>query len=415
MALLKRQNLYLIPVFLLVVVFMIGPLLSVGLLPLAALGALWVGRLRGLRLNQFLILTAIFVGYAIVSSLWSIDPSRSMERGLRLVLEAACAVSLLHIIGSWLPHETVLKVWWTCVSAFMFSIIFIAVDGLASGVLTDGLRSYNFEHFYNRSGSILAIVVPILLLAFIAQKRWTLCIGLACVSYLGLIQPNSSAPVLIAFVALISGLATYVFPRLRYLLIAGVVSGFVFGPMIFGTLITNPQVCEWTRGKDLSIYHRLTIWAFTADKIVERPIFGWGLDAVRAIPGGQALADHELCPHQAKWVDNEFMPLHPHNGVMHAWVELGLIGASLYASFLIGGLFWFYRHFKSKRAQAVITAGAMGYFCSALLSFGLWQGWWVATFILSVSFLVMTCRVLEPEKDPKHLKTGPVKPSQETS
>ena len=35
--------------------------------------------------------------------------------------------------------------------------------------------------------------------------------------------------------------------------------------------------------------HRLEIWHFAGQRIAERPLLGWGLDASRAIPGGNAL------------------------------------------------------------------------------------------------------------------------------
>jgi O-antigen ligase len=55
---------------------------------------------------------------------------------------------------------------------------------------------------------------------------------------------------------------------------------------------------------------RLDIWSFAAERISERQWFGWGLEASRTMPA---------------------VPLHPHNAALQVWLELGLIGAILFA------------------------------------------------------------------------------------
>ena len=65
-----------------------------------------------------------------------------------------------------------------------------------------------------------------------------------------------------------------------------------------------------------STYHRLLVWGFTADRIEERPVLGWGLNASRAVPGGAKSLD----------VSEPALPLHPHNAALQWRLELGILG-----------------------------------------------------------------------------------------
>lgn len=104
---------------------------------------------------------------------------------------------------------------------------------------------------------------------------------------------------------------------------------------------------------------RLDIWRFAVDRILEQPFFGWGLDASRSFP------------------DN--IELHPHNGALQLWLELGAVGVAL------GATFWAWLFLKIARTAerdrtmvAAAAATASVYLTIGGLSFGLWQEWWLA-------------------------------------
>jgi O-antigen ligase len=121
----------------------------------------------------------------------------------------------------------------------------------------------------------------------------------------------------------------------------------------------------------------LIIWKFTADRIAERPMFGWGYDSSRAIPGSTALLN----------TASPALPLHPHNGLLQWWLELGAVGAALGGALLIGLL-----RAIGRIGRAPDRAAALGLYAGAMtvvnLSFGIWQGWWVATLFLSAAVLI---------------------------
>ncbi|MCA3379267.1 MAG: hypothetical protein ING08_03405 [Roseomonas sp.] len=139
-----------------------------------------------------------------------------------------------------------------------------------------------------------------------------------------------------------------------------------------------------------SAVHRLVIWDFAAARIAEKPLTGWGLEASRAMPGGRAQPDaatldrlNITAPAQRAFLalpHVEVMPLHPHNGALQLWLELGGIGALIGAALMLA--------FGFAASQSAAPAIGSGMLASAavtgMLSFGLWQAWWVASLLLAM-------------------------------
>lgn len=111
--------------------------------------------------------------------------------------------------------------------------------------------------------------------------------------------------------------------------------------------------------------HRLNIWAFTADKIVEHALRGWGIDASRTF--GPAI------------------PLHTHNAALQLWLELGSMGAALAAAFFAWIIYRIVAWTgENRRDGAMAAAATVSYLVIGGLSFGVWQEWWLALGALTV-------------------------------
>src|SRR5205823_3722293 len=132
--------------------------------------------------------------------------------------------------------------------------------------------------------------------------------------------------------------------------------------------------------------HRLLIWSFTGDRIAERPVLGWGLDASRAIPGG----NDDIRPGQ-KW-----LPLHPHDAALQVWLELGAPGAALFAALL--GLLWLRLAVAPwPRLYAAAAGGGLSAALAvAFAGWGIWQEWWLGTLSLALFAMMAMARAAEP-------------------
>ena len=136
------------------------------------------------------------------------------------------------------------------------------------------------------------------------------------------------------------------------------------------------------------------IWSFAGERIAERPLAGWGLDAARGIPGGK----DPIRPGET------WLPLHPHNAPLQVWLELGVPGAVLFA--LLVALPWYGLAVVPWPRIFVAAAGtslAIALIAS-LATYGIWQEWWVATLWFSL-FSVLVMSRLPPRRPSDDTKT----------
>ena len=122
----------------------------------------------------------------------------------------------------------------------------------------------------------------------------------------------------------------------------------------------------------LSAVHRLYIWQFVAERIWERPFFGWGLDASGKIPGGNVLTP----------IGEPVISLHPHNAALQIWLELGAVGAALSTLLIAAIVLKLTRCHADRFTQATATAAFATSFAMASLSYGIWQSWWLGSLVL---------------------------------
>jgi len=192
-------------------------------------------------------------------------------------------------------------------------------------------------------------------------------------------------PKIAALAAAAAGGAALLAPRLAPRLLGALLAAsIVLMPAALG-----PVLARGVPAADIapSAAHRLLIWDFTATRIAERPLLGWGMEGSRAVPGrgsnpsAGALARFGVSyPIAARW---ELLPLHPHNGALQLRLELGLPGALLGAALalLLGAAAA--RSPRPAVATAVLASGAV----TATLSFGAWQEWWVGAELLAAAAL----------------------------
>lgn len=155
-------------------------------------------------------------------------------------------------------------------------------------------------------------------------------------------------------------------------LIPAVTALFIFAPLVVLWGVRSGFFAWLHRLAPPSWDHRLNIWAFSGDQIVQHPLRGWGMDASRAF--GDAI------------------PLHTHNAALQLWLELGSVGAALAAAFFAWILYRVVAWTGDNRRDGAMAAGALvSYLVIGGLSFGVWQEWWLALGAL----VVIACGVAQ--------------------
>jgi len=157
----------------------------------------------------------------------------------------------------------------------------------------------------------------------------------------------------------------------------------ITAPVSFARLERFPGLTETADRIKISAGHRLMIWSFVGERIAERPLAGWGLDAARGIPGGK----DPIRPGET------WLPLHPHNAPLQVWLELGVPGAVLFG--LLAALPWcglatvpWPRIFVAAAGTSLSIA-----LITSFATYGIWQEWWLATLWFSLLAVLVMARL----------------------
>jgi O-antigen ligase len=164
----------------------------------------------------------------------------------------------------------------------------------------------------------------------------------------------SDAPVLAVGLAILIGGLVWIWPRSAPKILALGAAALV---LLMPVLILAMYLQGLGRHLPESWEQRVGYWTYAMQRIAEHPFRGWGLDASRAF--------------------SPYIQLHPHNGALQVWLELGVAGAVAAA---LAWAFVFRRMARDERSLvAAATAGsACVYLFFGVVSFGVWQEWWLA-------------------------------------
>ena len=368
---------------------LIAPL---GIAPLFALAAAAVlaldgrGVLRAARpLAPLAVIAALLGTWATLSAAWSVIPRHSFLEGLRFLLEVVGGVLLLAAAIDLLPRER--RIVGSCAAVGLaIAILFGLHEALTGAAFTKAIlgRSVPMTRL-DRGATTLALALwPVLLAARRRAYAAVFALGAAATIYL-LYSTGALLAVLTGFA--VFALA-WVAPRATAAaLAAGIVLFAIVAPIAVPPYRATIAFHQAEPSFKWSGIHRLLIWRFTAERIAERPLLGWGMDAARAIPGGnQYFAD--LFPGAGLPKDATTLPLHPHDAALQWELELGAPGTLLALAIIVWGL---WRAGIAADLSRAARAGALAYAAAALvialIAYGIWQAWWVSTLFLTAALV----------------------------
>jgi O-antigen ligase len=340
----------------------------------------------GIRLTRNFLVAAMLLGCLLVwgtaSALWSVDPVRSLLVAARLA--GLFAVGLALAAGASLVAAP-RRLAFLLLIGMMLGIAMVAIELATAGGLSSLVsdRAYRPTQLNQASISFALLVLPATAL-LISLGQAIFATLLAAVTAVTVYELAGTAAKLVMLAGLAMGLLLYrARPVVAGVALAISVVAIIAAPLTFARLERLPGLGETADSFKISVGHRLLIWSFAGDRIAERPLTGWGLDASRAIPGG----DDPIRPGEP------WMPLHPHNAALQVWLELGAPGAVLFA--LLVALVWG----VLARAEwpPLFAAGAGGSLTIAFVgcfgTYGIWQEWWLGTLSLSLFLVLVMGRV----------------------
>ena len=206
---------------------------------------------------------------------------------------------------------------------------------------------------------VLGVLWPVVLVGGL-NRRWQ--VGLLAVALAGTVSAahvfGADAPVLSFPLSATAMLAVWLWPRVGPRLMAAATAALYFSmPGLIWLVRISGDYGHLEKVLPFSWSARMSYWGHALDWIVAKPVTGWGLDASRAMGSG--------------------IDLHPHNGALQIWLELGLVGAVAAAAFWGLSLLRLEREEPSLPMTGV-AGSAAAFLMYGWLNYGVWQQWWVA-------------------------------------
>jgi exopolysaccharide production protein ExoQ len=374
-------------------------LAPLGAAPLLALAAVVLLALDWRRcrsgFSTFAGLAALLAALAIwagTSALWSILPRHSFLEGIRFL--AISASGLIIMSGaSMAGADERSSIGRTLRIGILLALLVLLVERFANAPLTRlwlGISSDQYLALARFDRGITVLVLTLWPAIFTVEHRWWR--GILVIAIMASAVIMSSATALLAGLL---GIGIYAAARFAPRFVAGaMIAGMLvlaaaipLATPSYDTVVTLHQNDPWIKPSGI---HRLLIWRFGADRVAERPLLGWGMDASREIPGGKT--DFNTMLPALHYGDRiEAMPLHPHDAALQWQLELGLPGSVLGLGIVIWTLWqigWQARLAPDRRAGALALASAA--LAVGMLSFGIWQSWWLSTLWLTAALFTAT-------------------------
>jgi O-antigen ligase len=371
-----------------------------GAAPLASIaGALAIGLVlpNGMAAFRVLQLPAMLLGallvWATVSATWSVDPEHSLLIAARLAGLFAAGFALTATTEALVSPRRLLRCFYI---GLALALVLMLIQFTTDGLLT---RSFTARDFsapqLNQASDTLAILVLPASAHLVCHGRGRLALVLAAATLTiiyGLVGTVAKTAV---SVGILLAALFYFSPR-HVARLAAILSVLVIitAPLTFARLARLERITETAETLKFSAWHRLMIWSFAGDRIAERPLSGWGLDAARAIPGAN----------EPVYAGRVWLPLHPHNAAIQLWLELGVPGAVFFA--LIAAWLWLGLAAAPWPRLFMAAAGAslMAAFVTTIGSYGIWQEWWIGTlwfslFLILVMLRCIPCREARPPRE----------------
>lgn len=341
--------------------------------------------------------TLVTVGLMGISILWAVNPDFALERTLKTAGLLTGGVLLISLCAS-LPADQMR----------IFSRVFPACLGLAALIMLFELNTTGFFHHLlrgeavtsdfnfsalNRSVEILTVSafigIACIRRLYTGWKRLFILGILAVIFAVIMLQTESQSSQLALGLGL---LFTVFFPyksRLAWLILiavkcAAILAAPWIAQALFDTLPPLIKHYEWFQNSYAA--HRMEIWDFISRRALESPWIGHGVEATRFYDD----FDTQRLYHPSSEI------LHPHNLFIQIWIEYGLAGAVILCIFMTHMLLRISE--LPPRLARVTLPTFMACVSIGTTGYGLWQGWWLATFMMMGALITISLHVLPAEK-----------------
>ncbi|WP_341756782.1 MULTISPECIES: O-antigen ligase family protein [unclassified Candidatus Tisiphia] len=362
-------------------------------------------------------LELLFCLWCLITNFYSLNYPSSLLNYLQVFLIALIGFIVNSHIDKLPINVTKIKIYF--IIGIMLAIALFFVEYSSHGIITEAFRTTFqpkssgkfFLFLLDRGCSLLSVLSWLLIAILILYHKYLL----ALIYYLLIFYLLSISDSLASFLAFAIGGLVFLTNRLLAskslqsiflkLFTLAMLTGSIMMPIISYKI--QPYYASEHYAKFLpdSAKHRVFIWHFVAKQIIKKPILGHGFASSRNFK-----VDKEQMVSYHQWTWSPF-PLHPHNNIMQILFETGLIGFILFLSLIykyiqkISNISLVQSHKSAKmnltgeemdidtlNYKSVAYACFINYYIIGMISFNIWQIWWVCSAFGAVILLKLLLR-----------------------
>lgn len=329
-----------------------------------------------LRPAPSIVLAGAFLLWALAAVAWA-PAHRAMDW-----LKAVPVIAAAWVVGRFLARAASPSLARLALAAFGALLALLVVERLTGGFViglarTGDSRDRLFDILSPGLVLLSCLVFPAALLLERRVGRGGAGWGLIALCLaLGLSYRMDAAPVAIA-----CGCVSYAVVRLwrkpGFILVVAGIAVIAVGWGSIASLAWRNGEQDWLTGHiNLNWGYRVEIWNRVHELISEHVWIGHGFDTARIVAQGAGVSF-----------------LHPHNGLLQVWLELGLVGVVLFLGWAAAAAWAYKQTDPAPRMLATTAATVTALAVFWLISFGIWQGWWLAAIGLTFCALALTDRI----------------------
>jgi exopolysaccharide production protein ExoQ len=270
----------------------------------------------------------VLVGFAVLSILWSANPSKSISRCIALI---GTTMFGLYLATRYTMKEQLKLLAWTFGIAVVLSFVF-AVALPKFGIM-GGLHAGKWRGIYNHKnvlGKLMALSTIIFFIQVIdaRKNRWIVWFGCS-LSLILLLLSTAKTSLINCIIVLAVCLACHILRWNYDWMIPGFTGVATIGGSLYIWLRTNLDALLGSMGKDTTLTGRGDLWPLVLNEIWKRPWQGYGYGAFWGGWNSEA---------SGIWYASGWPAPNSHNGFLDVWLQLGILGLFLLALSLFATL-----------------------------------------------------------------------------
>lgn len=277
----------------------------------------WKKALKFLKKDKYLV---ILIGLAIVSVLWSYEPSKTINRGIAILGTTLFGV---YLSSRYTMKQQLQILGWMFGLAVVLSFVFAVV--LPKYGVMGGVHEGKWRGIYNHKtvlGKIMAPSAIVFLLLAIGSKKYRLFLwGGFFLSIILLLRSTAATSLLNLITLLAASVAYRVFRLSDKWLVPGLISTASTSIIFYIILSINTEALLGSLGKDTTLTGRADMWPYIFEMIWKNPVLGYGYGAFWSGPN---------TPSFYIWQATGWTPPNAHNGLLDIWLQIGLLGLLIF-------------------------------------------------------------------------------------